>query len=190
MEWAPEHSAEETTEILLRWAGGDAAALEQLMPRVYHELRRLAHSYAANSNTLQPTVLVHELYVRLINASRVNVRDRSHFLAIAAKAMRRISIDGIRASAAQKRGGDLKMAAFATDLAAAAPDETMIRLNDALDDLEKSDPRKAAVVEMRFFGGMEMSEVAEALDVSLATAERDWKFARAWLYKTMAGEPA
>ena len=189
MEWAPEHSAEETTEILLRWAGGDATALEQLMPRVYHELRRLAHSYAAESNTLQPTVLVHELYMRLINASRVNIRDRSHFLAIAAKAMRRISIDGIRASASLKRGGAFKKEIIAADLAAVPPDETMMRLNDALDELEKTDPRKAAVVEMRFFGGMEMSEVAEALDVSLATAERDWKFARAWLYKTMSGAP-
>lgn len=159
------------------------------MPRVYHELRRLAHGYAARSNTLQPTVLVHELYVRLINASRVNVRDRSHFLAIAAKAMRRIAIDGVRASASQKRGGAFKKEAIVPDLAAVPPDETIMRLNDALDDLEKTDPRKAAVVEMRFFGGMEMSEVAEVLDVSLATAERDWKFARAWLYKAMSGEP-
>ena len=185
MEWAPEHSAEETTEILLRWSGGDATALEQLMPRVYHELRRLARSFSSSSHTLRPTVLVHELYVKLINASRVKVKDRGHFMAVAAKAMRRIVIDGARSALTEKRGGNFKIEAFDRELPGATPDEVIVRLNEALDALEKTDPRKAAVVEMRFFGGMEMPEVASTLNVSLATAERDWNFARAWLYKTL-----
>jgi RNA polymerase sigma factor (TIGR02999 family) len=185
MDWVPEYSTEETTEILLRWAGGDPAALEQLMPRVYNELRRLARSLSPHSHTLRPTVLVHELYVRLIDASRVEVKDRGHFMAVAAKAMRRIAIDGARAALTEKRGGNLKIETFDRELPGATPDEVIVRLNEALDTLEKTDPRKAAVVEMRFFGGMEMPEVAATLNVSLATAERDWKFARSWLYKTL-----
>ncbi len=186
MEWTPEHPPEETTEILLRWSAGDATALEQLMPRVYNELRRLARGFSGNSHTLQPTVLVHELYMKLINANRVDMKDRGHFLAVAAKAMRRIAIDGARAALSQKRGGAFRIEILERDLPGITADGTILRLNDALGELEKADPRKAAVVEMRFFGGMEMAEVATALDVSLATAERDWKFARAWLYRALA----
>ncbi len=175
--------AHETTEILLRWSAGDAAALEELMPRVYRELRRLARAYAGESKTLQPTVLVHELYVRLIDAGRIDLRSRHHFLAVAAKAMRRIAIDGARAALSLKRGGGFRLQPLAADLPAVETDEAILSLNDALDRLAVSDPRKAAVVELRFFGGLEMSSVAQALDVSLATAERDWKFARAWLFR-------
>lgn len=185
MDGKPERPAEETTEILSRWTGGDTEALERLMPRVYDELRRMARAYAGESNTLQPTVLVHELYMKLIAAGSLEVKDRGHFLAVAAKAMRRIAIDGARAALTQKRGGDLRLEPMDGNVAGAAPDETIVRVNDALEALERTDPRKAAVVEMRFFGGLEMSEVASALHVSLATAERDWKFARAWLYNAL-----
>ncbi len=193
MEFDPERSAagctaEETTEILLRWSGGDASALEELTPRVYTELRRLARGYADRSNTLEPTALVHELFIRLIKAERVDVRSRAHFLAVAAKAMRRIVIDAARASVAAKRDAGLRVDLTGLELAEASPNAAIIRLNEALSRLELADPRKASVVELRFFAGLEMSEVAEALEISLATAERDWRFARAWLYKTLAEE--
>lgn len=186
MDWEAEPTTENTTEILLRWSAGDPAALKVLMPRVYEELRRLARNLSNGSQTLQPTVLVHELYVRLINASKVDIKDRGHFLAIAAKAMRRIAIDGARAALADKRGGKFQIESIDGEWPGATPHEAIVRLNHALDELEKTDPRKAAVVEMRFFGGMDMQEISSTLDISLATAERDWKFARTWLYKNLA----
>lgn len=157
------------------------------MPRVYGELRKLARAYASSSRTLHPTALVHELFVKLINAGRIEARDRGHFLAVAAKAMRRIAIDAARAAQADKRGGSFSCEPLhGLDLPGLTADAAVVRLNNSLDQLERSDPRKAAVVEMKFFGGMEMREIAVTLDVSLATVERDWKFARAWLYQSLA----
>ena len=188
MSLAPEP---DTTALLLDWGQGDRAALDRLVPLVQAELRRLAHRQVRrerSGQTLQTTALVNEAYLRLVDYRRVQPRDRAHFLAIAAQAMRRVLVERARARRAAKRGGG-EAAAPLGDAADPASERAveLIALDDALVALAALDPRKAAVVELRWFGGLTGEEAAAALGVSPATLERDWSMARRWLRRELAG---
>ena len=178
-------SASETTELLRAWARGDEHALAELTPRVYRELRRMAERYLRNERpgrTLQPTDLVHEVYLRLIDVDRIDWQHRAHFFAVSATLMRRILLDRARRRGAVKRGGNPDRVELdgALDL---SPERSrdLIRLDDALNALAGVDPRKARIVELRFFAGLDIKETAEVVGVSPETVMRDWKTARAWL---------
>ena len=183
----------ETTRLLRDWAEGDRAALDILAPRIYKELRRVAASLMKaeqGPRTLTATALVHEAYLRLVDASGIQVEHRAHFLALAAKLMRQILLDKARRRQAGKRGGG----AIRVDLdevAEAVPGETrdraLISLDDALEELARVDQRRARVVEMRYFGGLTVEETAAELNVSADTVMRDWKIARAWLTARISG---
>ena len=178
-------TAADTTQLLRAWADGDSGALEQLTPRVYRELRHMAARLLRNERpgySLLSTDLVHEVYLRLVNAEELNWQHRAHFFAVAATLMRRILLDRARRKAAAKRGGrprSLDMSK-AVDIAQTKARE-LVCLDDALDALSAVDPRKARIVELRFFGGLSVRETAEVVRVSPATVLRDWKIARAWL---------
>jgi RNA polymerase sigma-70 factor, ECF subfamily len=177
------------TRLLRAWSGGDSDALDRLVPLVYEELRRRARRYMARENpgnTLQPTALVNEVYLRLVDAAEVRWQDRAHFYAIAAQMMRRILVDAARARGSAKRGGPgVKIALDERFAAAPAADRELLALDDAIEALSRKDPRKAKVVELRFFGGLSLQETAEALQVSEDTVGRDWNFAKAWLAHEM-----
>jgi RNA polymerase sigma factor (TIGR02999 family) len=180
----------EVTRILQEWnSGGDAHA--RLMPLVYDELRRLAKAFLRRErpdHTLQPTALVHEAYMRLVDQSRVEWQGRAHFYGIAAQVMRRILIDHARAHASEKRAGGARR--LSLDEAALLPEERaadLLALDEALKLLAEKDERKGRVVELRFFGGLSVRETAEVLGVHTATVERDWVVAKAWLYREMEG---
>jgi RNA polymerase sigma factor (TIGR02999 family) len=182
----------DVTQILDALAHGDAQAADQLWPLVYDELRRLATSKLrgeAPGQTLQPTALVHEAYLRLVGSEpESGWAGRGHFFAAAAEAMRRILVERARRRQARKRGGGLSRADLDLDgLAALQRSEDLIALDEALTKLAARDPRKAKLVEMRFFAGLTLDETAAALDISPATADRDWAFARAWLYRELTG---
>jgi len=178
-------SVSETTQLLRAWAGGDNHALAELVPRVQRELRRLAGHFLRNErrgNTLQVTDLVQEVYVRLVDLNQLDWQHRAHFFAISATLMRRILLDRARRRAALKRGGnaqpvDLDEAVDAAQIRA----RELVALDDALRALAQVDPRRARVVELRFFGGLSVKETAEVVRVSSDTVMRDWKLARAWL---------
>jgi RNA polymerase sigma-70 factor, ECF subfamily len=176
----------DVTQLLSGWSHGDHAALEKLAPLVYDELRRLAHHYMEGQradHTLQTTALVNEAYLRLADQSRPNFTNRSHFLAVAAKAMRQILVNYAKASERQKRGaGASKVELDAAALVSPEPPGAILDLNEALERLAMLDSRKAQVVELRYFGGLKQDEIAEVLKVSVVTVRRDWVFARAWLY--------
>ncbi len=183
----------ETTQLLRAWAGGDAEALGQLTPHVYRELRKLAKRFLHGERpgyTLQTTELVHEAYLRLVDVKRVDWQDRAHFFAVAATLMRRILLDRARKGLAAKRGGRPQAVPMeealeeALGVVARRPRE-LIALDDALTTLAALDPRKARIVELRFFGGLSVKETAEVVQVSPDTVMRDWKFARAWLLKEL-----
>lgn len=182
----------EVTEILHEWSGGDPKAPERLMPFVYDELRRLARSFLfqeRGDHTLQPTALVHEAYVRLVDQTRVNWQNRAHFYGIAASMMRRVLIDHARAHAAEKRGGGavrLSLDDVQVPLEQRAAD--FVALDAALKRLSQFDERKGKVVEMRFFGGLTDEEIAEVLGVTSRTVLRDWKKARLWLYRELSND--
>src|SRR5918997_1157500 len=181
----------QVTQILLNWRAGDEAAAARLMPLVYDELRRLGREYLRRErgdHTLQPTALVHEAYLRLVDDSRVNWQNRAHFYGIAAKLMRRILVDHARARNAAKRGGLVQKVPLdeARDLPP-APTNDLVALDGALEDLAKAYPRKSEVVELKFFGGLEAEEIAEVLQVSPKTVLRDWQFAKLWLCRELAG---
>jgi RNA polymerase sigma factor (TIGR02999 family) len=184
-----EPSPPPVTQLLLAWSAGDESALSRLMPVVYGELRRIAQHRMALEKpgaSLQPTALVNEVYLRLVDASGVSFHDRSQFFALAAQMMRRILVDAARNRAASKRGGDVEKVAFAEGLLAApGKDREIVALDDALQSLAKQDPRKSQVVELRFFGGLGMEEIADVLGISVQTVRRDWNFAQAWLARTM-----
>lgn len=174
-----------TTQLLRAWAHGDEEALAQLMPRVYRELRRLAGRVLKNENsgnTLQVTDLVHEAYLRLVDVNRMDWRDRAHFFAVSATLMRRILVDRARRRLTAKRGGKMRPLDLehAVDLGSQRSAE-LVALDEALDRLASVDPRKARVVELRFFAGLDVKETAKLVGVSPDTAMRDWKVARAWL---------
>jgi RNA polymerase sigma factor (TIGR02999 family) len=184
----------EVTQILKDWSGGDRNAPERLMPFVYDELRRLARSFLVkerDDHTLQPTALVHEAYVRLVDQTRVNWQNRAHFYGIASRMMRRVLIDHARAHAADKRGGaavHFSLDDVQVPLEQRAAD--FVALDEALERLSQFDERKCRVVEMRFFGGLGDEEIAEVLGVTTRTVLRDWKKARLWLYRELSTEQA
>jgi RNA polymerase sigma-70 factor (ECF subfamily) len=177
------------TQLLVAWNQGDQQALEQLTPLVYRELRRLAHGYLAGErrgHVLQTTALVNEAFVRLIDWQRVEWQDRAHFFGVAATLMRHILVQFAREQQAAKRGGQ----AIQVSLSEAADVSTrnnpdLVALDDALNTLEKLDPRQARTVELRFFGGLSLEEAAEVLQVSVSTVRRDWRIAQAWLHQQL-----
>lgn len=176
---------DEVTRLLSRVGGGDDAAASDLLPLVYDELRRLADGYMRrerSDHTLQPTALVHEAYLRLVDQTRVRWQDRTHFFAVAATCMRRILVNHARDRNRLKRGGGARRVTL-HDLADAGDigDEGLVDLDDALERLERLDERKARVVEFRFFAGLTVDQSAELLGCSPVTIKRDWEFARAWL---------
>ncbi len=180
-------SNSDVTRLLVDWSDGDERAFEQLIPLVYQELHRLAESYMRRENenhTLQATALVNEAYIRLIDQTRVNWKNRSHFFGVAAQVMRRILVDYARRNLAEKRGG--KAETISLDDAVIFNREKsndILALDEALKSLAKIDERRQKVVELRFFGGLSVDETAEVLSISKNTVVRDWNFAKAWLYR-------
>ena len=178
------------TQLLLAWGKGDGAALEELTPVVYAELKAIARRHMAHEragHTLQTTALVNEAYLKLVDIRKVQWQNRAHFLAMSARFMRRILIDSARARQYQKRGGGAQKVSLAEGLLIDEPGRDLVALDDALTELAKFDERKSRVVEMRFFGGLSVAEAAEALSVSSETIMRDWKLAKAWLLKELRG---
>jgi RNA polymerase sigma factor (TIGR02999 family) len=183
----------ETTQLLLAWAAGDAVALDALAPRIYRELHRLAVNFMKREREepiLQATALVHEVYLKLIDVQNVALEGKAHFFAICAQMMRRILVDAARKRAASRHGGGLgrihlENVAF---LNLSQPnDKQLIALNDALAALAQGDPRKARVVELRYFGGLSVEDTAVVLRVSVETVTRDWRLARSWLLLQVRG---
>lgn len=175
----------DVTALLIAWSKGDRTALDDLMPLVHVELRRIAqnrlHGERAD-HTLQPTALVNEVYLRLVGLTRLQWQNRAQFFAIAARLMRRVLVDAARQAGALKRGaGDVRVTLDEAIVPAASSDIDLSVLDDALEALAAEDPRKCQVVEMRFFAGLTVDETAHALGVSTDTVTRDWKFAKAWL---------
>ena len=182
----------EITTLLARLSAGQKEAMDDLIPVVYAELRRVAARCIAAErpgHTLQPTALVHEVYFRLIGQKEIEWKNRAQFVGLAAVMMRRILVNHARDRAAGKRGGDMRKVSLSDVETAARPqDVDIIVLHEALDQLCAIDPRKSRIVELKFFGGLTTSEIAEVLQLSPATIERDWSFARAWLYDAIGGE--
>ena len=185
----PIPQSEEVTELLLAWSEGDRTALERLTPLVYDELRRLARGYMRGERAghmLQTTALVHEAYLRLIDAGRVPMASRTSFFAAAARLMRQILVDFARARGYQKRGGGAHQVSLDEAMVIEQPlGEDLIALDRALDELAEIDERKGRVVELRFFAGLTEGETAEALKVSPETVRRDWRLARSWLRRRL-----
>ena len=178
---------QEVTQLLANWSQGDPTALEKLIPLVYKELRHLAHRYMEGqrpNHTLQTTALVNEAYLRLADQSKPNFTNRSHFFAVAAKAMRQILVDYAKAQRREKRGGAGASKVELDEAALISPEETsaILDVDEALEKLAVLDSRKAHVVELGYFGGLNQNEIAEVLKISVVTVRRDWVFARAWLY--------
>ncbi len=185
----PDPQPRDITVLLGAWRAGDTAALEQLVEALYTELHRIARHYMARErpgHSLQPTALVNEAYVRLIDAQRVDWQNRDHFLGVAARQMRRVLVHIARAKGYQKRGGDAVRITFDEALPVMLePGRDLVALDNALEALAAVDERKARVVEMRFFGGLSVEQSAHALDVSVDTVMRDWKVAKAWLLREL-----
>jgi len=185
-----ERSPEAITRLLNAWQQGDASARDRLFVLVYEELRRRATAHLRRErrdHTLRPTALVHEAYLRLMGQDRAQWQGRSQFFAIASETMRRVLVDHARERKAAKRGGAAVRVALEEDVAATdAREVDLIALDTALDELADLDRRQSRVVELRFFGGLGTAEIAEVLDVSRATVDRDWRFARTWLYRRLA----
>jgi RNA polymerase sigma-70 factor (ECF subfamily) len=182
-------STHEVTALLRAWREGDQLALEALMPLVHDELRRIArrclHGQRAN-HSVQATELVNEAFLRLVDVQQVNWQNRTHFLAMSARLMRRVLVDLARSRGANKRGGGaIRVTLDDATIGGVAPDADVIRLDDALQALAAQDDRKSRVVELRFFGGLTADEIAVALQVSSKTVLRDWEFARAWLEREL-----
>ena len=182
-------SSNQVTELLVRWRGGDKAALDALLPLVYSELRRIARHYLnqeRSDHTLQSTALVHEAYVRLANQQFPEWQNRAHFFAVAAQLMRQILVDHARSHRASKRGGDAYKIALEEMGEKAQPiDVDIVALDDALKTLSDMDAQQSRVVELKFFGGLSNEETAEVLGVSSSTVKRDWITARAWLHREL-----
>lgn len=183
---------QQVTQILIDWSDDSRAAAERLMPLVYDELRQLARRYLQREradHTLQATGLVHEAYLRLVDQTSITWQNRAHFFGVAAHQMRRILVDHARRHQAGKRGGGWEKVEFDEAWTpAGSRSADLIALDDALQDLAKLNPRHSQIVELRFFGGLKFEEIAEVLDVSSRTAERDWRMARAWLRRTIFPE--
>lgn len=178
------------TQLLIRWNNGDQVALEKLMPLVYGELRRLASNYLRRErqgHTLQPTALVNEAYIRLVDQRSANWQNRAQFYGIAAQLMRRILVDHVRSKHAEKRGGSeqQRLSITSAEGLSTKPDFDVLALHEALEELATIDPQQERIVELKFFGGLSIEETAEVLGVGHATVERDWKMARAWLRRKL-----
>jgi RNA polymerase sigma factor (TIGR02999 family) len=173
------------TQLLVRWGDGDKAALDELVPLVYQELRRLANSYLQrerHNHSLQPTALVHEVYLRLAGQEIAGFQGRAQFFGLAARVMRNVLVDHARAQKRAKRGGSqIKLSLAQADRFDNREEVDLIALDDALNELAATNPQHSQIVELRYFGGLTIEEAAEALGISHATVERSWKFARAWL---------
>lgn len=181
------------TQLLIRWREGEQAALDELAPRVYAELRRLARHYLRQErpgHTLQPSDLVHEAYLRLVDEKEIDWQNRAHFFGIAAVRMRRILVEHARSRLAAKRGGGEYRLSLsrANQLADESRDVSLLALDEALARLEEMDAQKSRIVELRYFGGLTIEETAAALDISPATVKRDWSMARAWLRSEMSNQ--
>ena len=187
-------STHEITQLLIAWKGGDQAALEALSPLINQELHRLAKHYMAGErqgHVLQPTALVNEAWLRLIDWQNVEWQNRAHFFGLAAQIMRRILVDYARARRREKRGGDALHVSLSEAANVAQEQRADLEaLDDALKTLEKLDPRQARVVELRFFAGLSLEETAEVLKVSLSTVRRDWSLAEAWLFRELSRKDA
>jgi RNA polymerase sigma factor (TIGR02999 family) len=185
--------SENVTRLLQDWGKGDQQALEELLPLIYNELRRLAHNFLYRErpdHTLQTTALVHEAYLKLIDQRDARWQNRAHFFAIAAQAMRRILIDSARRHAALKRGGPVEN--LSLDEAASIsvePDANLLALDEALNALAEIDPQQSRIVELRYFGGLTIEETAEVMKASPATIKREWAMARAWLHQALTENP-
>jgi RNA polymerase sigma-70 factor (ECF subfamily) len=184
-------SSASVTKLLIDWGKGDRNALDEMLPLVYDELRRLAAHYLRQErpgHTLQTTALVHEAYMRLVDQKHVDWKNRAQFLGLAAEMMRRILVNHARDRAAAKRGGKAQRVSLsiAADLSI-QPDVDLLALDEALTELSKLDPRKSRIVELKFFGGMTTEEIEEVLQISSSTVEREWGLARAWLYRAVIG---
>jgi RNA polymerase sigma factor (TIGR02999 family) len=183
-------SSDGITKLLIDWSQGDQAALEKLMPLVYDELRRLASNYLRREragHTLQPTALVNEAYLKLVDQRHARWQNRAHFFGISAQLMRRILVDHARQHQAAKRGGSQqqRLSITSAERVVKQPEIDLLALNEALDELALIDPQQAQIVELKFFGGLSIEETAEVLGISHATVERDWKMARAWLRREL-----
>jgi len=188
----PGPAAQEITQLLQAWSGGDESALEKLTPFVYAELHQLAQRFMARQppdHTLQTTALINEVYVRLANFQEMSWQNRAHFFAVCAKLMRRILTDFARSRRYLKRGGNMPHVSLdEARIASQDPQADFGALDDALNRLGAFDPRKGQVVELRFFGGLSVEETAEVLKISPVTVERDWKVAKVWLLRELGGE--
>jgi RNA polymerase sigma factor (TIGR02999 family) len=186
------HASRQITDLLLAWNAGDEDSLRQLMPLVHDELHRLAHHYMTReraNHPLQTTALVNEAFLRLVDSSRVNWQNRAHFFAVSGQLMRRILIDVARARHKIKRGSDAIHVSFDEALTTShEPTRALVALDDALVALAANDARKSRVVELRFFGGLTVKEIAEVLDVSPMTVTRDWSIAKTWLLRELVRE--
>jgi RNA polymerase sigma factor (TIGR02999 family) len=186
--------SDNVSRLLRDWGDGNQQALEQLLPLIYNELRRLAHNFLYRErpgHTLQTTALVHEAYLKLIDQRDARWQNRAHFFAIAAQAMRRILIDSARKHAAAKRGGGAEKVSLeeAAEISLDS-DNSLLALDEALHELAGIYPVQSRIVELRYFGGLTIEETAEVLKISPATVKREWTMARAWLYKAIAASPA
>ena len=185
----PKVSPHDVTNLLLAWGEGEQKALNDLIPIVYSELRRRAHYYLrqeAKGHSLQTTALINEAYLRLLDCRKINWKDRAHFLAVAARLMRRILVDYARSRHYQKRGNGVQLVSLdQSRIPPVIKEPALVALDDALSALSAEDARKSEVVELRFFGGLNVQETAEALGVCVDTVMRDWRFAKTWLSREM-----
>ena len=190
----PEPTPDDITQLLVEWRQGNQDAFNQLMPLVYSELHRIAEVAMAriprnHPATLQPTVLIHEAYLRLVDQSRIEWQDRGHFFAVAAKIVRALLVDDYRRRAAQKRGANEveQLPSDAPGVTSETDTVDILNLHLALEELETLDKRQAEIVELRFFGGLSHEEIGEVLGISRPTVDREWRMARAWLRATLNG---
>jgi RNA polymerase sigma factor (TIGR02999 family) len=186
--------SKDVTTLLLEWSGGKRQAFDELMPLVYQQLRLLAAHQLRHerpNHTLESTALAHEAYLKLIDQRRVQWKDREHFFAVAAQAIRRILVTYARSHNASKRGGGNTLLAFDESIALPGrKDVDLIRLDDALKSLARLDPQQARIIELRFFGGISIQGTAEILEISTSTVNREWGLARAWLHRELARSSA
>ncbi len=183
-------ASENVTQLLCAWRGGDQAALEKLIPIVYQDLRRLARRHLLGEragHTLQPTAVVNEAYIRLVDYQRVQWQDRAHFFAVSAQLVRRILVDHARRRNLKRGAGVRQVSLELEPEFGSDRPKDLVALDEALNELARMDPRKAKVVELRFFGGLSVDEIAETLGISGPTVMRDWSSAKAWLYRELSG---
>jgi len=182
----------EVTQLLGQWSGGDEKALEKLVPLVEPELHRLAHYYMSRErpgHTLQTTAILNEAYLRLVDNTKPLWHNRTHFVAVAARLMRRIMVDHARSRRSLKRGGGaINVTLDESAIVADSKSEELLALDEAMEMLSVQDPRKSQIVELRYFGGLTVQETAEFLKISQRSVEREWTMAKAWLYRALSGE--